>query len=361
MLRNTLLCAASAVVLAACSGAAQETPPPRLVETIVVGESEVGATSRYPATLRGDQRASLSFEVGGAVERINFEIGDRFRRGQVLASLNARQQQLASRAATAALREAEASFQEAKLDFDRKKRLEGTGAVSQSSIDAARRVMETTRARVAALKADSGRAIDTVADTRIIAPFSGEVTARRREPAEVVLPGEAILEVNSLSAGLEAVIFVPERDRSKFSVGREFTFIDDDGRELAARVTDADTAAGTGGVFEVVLAISAARSNGLVAGSRGEILATSSGENSIVIPMTAVRAGEAQSGTVMVVNKDDESLKARRVSLGALSDSGIVIIRGLKPGDRIVTRGVGLLRDGEIVRIANALAEQFNP
>ena len=135
-----------------------EEPPPRAVQTVKVEPSTLGASDRFPAVLRADDRGRLGFELGGMVARVNVDVGDRFRRGEVLATLQANQQQLGVQGASANLAQAQASAREAELDFERKSALDGTGAVSQSEVDNARRVRDEAVARVNALNAQSGQA-----------------------------------------------------------------------------------------------------------------------------------------------------------------------------------------------------------
>ena len=207
------------MALAACGGGPEQPPPPRVAVTEVVQPSTVNASDRFPAVLRADDRGRLGFELGGMVARVNVDVGDRFRRGELLATLQANQQQLGVQAASANLAQARASAREAELDFERKSALDSTGAVSRSEVDNARRVRDEAVARVNALKAQSGPGAETLHDTGLYAPYEGVVTGRLVEPSEVVGIGQSVLEVSGTGAGLEAVITVPARQRGDFRLG----------------------------------------------------------------------------------------------------------------------------------------------
>lgn len=295
------------------------------------------------------------------VEQVNVDVGDRFGRGQVLATLQASQQQFGAQAAAADLAQATALAREAELDFERKSALEGTGAVSQSEVDNARRVRDEAVARVNALTAQRGRAQDTLRDTRLYAPYAGVVTGRLVEPSEVVGVGQPVLEVSGLSAGLEAVITVPARQREDFSVGQRVRFAPENGAPLQAVVQQINAAAGGNGLFEIILNVPNAGRSNLAPGSRGEVLLQSESAQGIRLSLSAIRMGENGRGSVLVVDPKTNTVAERKVELGEVSDSGVMVKAGLKPGETVVVRGARLLRPGETVRPTSAGPRQFNP
>ncbi len=338
-----------------------EEPPPRAVQTVKVQPSTLGASDRFPALLRADDRGRLGFELAGLVARVNVDVGDRFRRGELLATLQANQQQLSAQAASADLAQAQALAREAELDFGRKSALEGTGAVSQSEVDSARRVRDEAVARVTALTAQRGRARDTLQDTRLYAPYAGVVTGRLVEPSEVVGVGQPVLEVSGLGAGLEAVITVPARQRRDFSIGQRVRFVPESGPTLQAVVQQINAAAGGNGLFEIILNVPTARRSGLAPGSRGEVLLQSEAVEGIRLSLAAIRMGENGRGSVMVVDPQTNAVAERKVELGPVSDGGVTVMSGLKSGETIVVKGARLLRPGETVRPTSAGPRQYNP
>ena len=71
----------------------------------------------------------------------------------------------------------------------------------------------------------------------------------------------------------------------------------------------------------------------------------------VAIPLTAIYAPTSGGEYVWVVGKDS-SVHLRSVVLGALStDSTVVVTKGLKVGEKVVTAGVYKLQENEQVRI----------
>ncbi len=341
---------AIAATVAGCSDEPPAEPPPRVVETVRVQIAGLAVTDRFPATLRADDRGRLGFELSGQVARVNVDVGDRFARGQVLARLDADAQALSVDSASAQLSQAQAAEREAKLDYERKDALAGTGAIAQSTIDTARRVLDEARGRVRALLAERGQATKNLSDTRLVAPYVGVVTGRLVEPSEVVSAGEPVLEVSGLAAGLEAVITVPSGQREAFSAGRQVTFVTADRTPRAAIVRQVDPAAGSSGLFEIILSVPTARASGLAEGDRGEVVLKSEGSSGIRLPLGAIRMRDGSRASVLTVDLRSGKTAERVVRLGRIGDTGVLVEAGLRPGELVVTKGARLVRAGEIVR-----------
>jgi multidrug efflux pump subunit AcrA (membrane-fusion protein) len=59
---------------------------------------------------------------------------------------------------------------------------------------------------------------------------------------------------------------------------------------------------------------------------------------------------------VFVVS-DQQRVARRRVETGAVHDTQIEIVAGVQPGERIVDKGAGFLKDGDHVRVVVAVPE----
>jgi multidrug efflux system membrane fusion protein len=75
--------------------------------------------------------------------------------------------------------------------------------------------------------------------------------------------------------------------------------------------------------------------------------------NAILAPSQAVQAGHA--GQIVFVVKPDLTVEVRPVEVGHAIDSEVIIIKGLKPGERVVTDGQLRLVPGAKVKIKRGL------
>jgi multidrug efflux system membrane fusion protein len=97
--------------------------------------------------------------------------------------------------------------------------------------------------------------------------------------------------------------------------------------------------------------------NDLKSGMIASITIGSSGPEKrvLVVPLSAVvrSSADANGFAVFVTNGDDSSAiaRARNVSLGDAYGNMIAVVSGLSPGERVVTAGATLIKNGEQVRV----------
>lgn len=349
--------------LAACSGsAAPQTPAPRTVFVEHVGPADRSGI-RYSGAVRAADRSELAFEAGGQIAAVFVELGDRFARGDLLAKLDASTLRLELAGRRADLANAESVLVDARLDYERRVRLAGTGAVSQSAIDQARSRFDGATAQVSALDAAVSQAEETLADASLRAPFDGQVTARLAEPSEVIPSGKAVLSVIGTDSRLEAVIRVPGAVRRVLETGA-VARVNARSKDLAVggRVTEIGAQASTAGLFPVTLAIDGAP-GWLRPGESVEARFDQDPDSrALVIPLTAFVPADDGAATVYVVDAaaSHSVARARRVTLGALRDDGVEVLDGLRIGEPVVITGVELLNDGQAVRVAGIGLAQYN-
>ncbi len=344
-----------AMALTACSGdPPPDTTSPRTVWVDAVRSTD-DAGARFAGSLQAKDHSDLAFEIGGLVTAIHVELGDTVTQGQLLAELDDRSVRLDLASREADLANAKAMLIDARLGYERRVGLAGTGAVSQSSIDQAKAGFDSATAQVEALTAAVELARERLADTRLLAPFQGEITARLAEPSEVLPAGRQILRLIDREAGLEAVVHVPGTTRGKLAVGqraevhRPATMA-----AIPGRITEIGAEANGAGLFPVTLEIDSTEATLRPGESVEARFPGESGDAALRIPLAAYVPVGDRGATVYVVDGTDTShhVTARAVRLGALGDESVEIVEGLALGDTIVVRGADLLRDGELVRVA---------
>jgi membrane fusion protein (multidrug efflux system) len=183
-------------MLAACSseqagGAPQRGGGPDRGERAVnvIAQPLAYATSRNRVQSVGNARAKLSAEIfpetAGEVTTVNFTVGSRVNRGQVLVRLDGRQQRLAVQRAEVAVRDAEQLL-------DRYERIDVPGAISESQIDTARTALE-------AAKIDLDLAKAALEDRTVRAPFTGYAGLSNIDPGARVTSQTRITQLDDRS------------------------------------------------------------------------------------------------------------------------------------------------------------------
>ena len=94
-----------AVMLAACGRKEEGSTVERIraIKTFTVKESEAGRIRKFSGVVEAADKSSISFEVSGNVQEVRVNVGDKVKKGQVLAVLDTRTYKLNVEAAEADL------------------------------------------------------------------------------------------------------------------------------------------------------------------------------------------------------------------------------------------------------------------
>lgn len=171
---------------AACSSEGGERPD-RAVSVVAQRASFVEEQRVIEAigTARAMRSAQLFSEVSGRVTAVRFKPGAFIRKGQTLIELDARAERLA-------LNLAEVRVEEADQLLARYRRIEDTGALSDSQIEAG----ETA---LAAAKIERDQAAVALTRRSIRAPFSGHISFSEIDPGDSVSPQTLIAQLDQRS------------------------------------------------------------------------------------------------------------------------------------------------------------------
>ena len=75
------------------------------------------------------------------------------------------------------------------------------------------------------------------------------------------------------------------------------------------------------------------------------------GAQEFVVPAISLIDARADQGVVFVVDAEGKA-RRRAVETGGVKDEGVAILQGLQEGDRVITRGASMVRDGDAVNVA---------
>jgi len=366
-----LLLAISVLALPACDdGTATHETPPRPIAWTTVEPTAETSTRRLAGVTRAAQRAPLSFEVPGTVETVNFESGETFEKGEVLATLNTRKLRLALEERESELAEANALLTEAEGDLKRKRDLFNKGWVSSSTLDNAKRAFETAESRVSLATARLRRAREDLDDATLKAPYNGVIAERLIEPSQQVSAGQTVFHVQGRDGGLEVEVTVPETIVNRLEIGTEHTVIPQigDQPELTGEIVEIASQATERNAFPVMLRLRQPPGE-LRSGTTAEVhfsLTHESGppahQRLFEIPLTAyVPGGKGQRAHVFRFDEERGVVERTPVTVVRVSDTGAHVSEGLSAGDVIAAKGVAFLRDGQDVTLLGEGPDRFNP
>jgi RND family efflux transporter MFP subunit len=344
-----LLRGASNRAHAPVAAAAAQAVTTKTLETVQIAR---GVTAN--GTVYAWQEIVVGPEVGGyRVAAVNVEVGDRVRQGQELVLLA--EDLLAADVASkrANLEQAQASLENAESAYRRATSLSGSGALSQSDVDKLRAEELAARARVEVNKAELQASDLRLRHTHVTAPDDGVISARSVNVGQVAQVGTEMLRL--LRKGrVEWRAEIPESRLREIRVGQNVKLTTADGAQLDGKVraiaptVESSTRAGL--VYVDIPSTGAARP-GMFA--RGEILLGQAAAS-----MTPLSSVVTQDGyTYVFVVNEQQLVVRRRVETGAVRDKQIEIVAGVQPGERIVDKGAGFLKDGDRVRVVVAVPD----
>ena len=342
--------------MAACSDTPQEASGPviRPVVTYTVPDYVEGRIRSFTGTAKAAVETNLSFRVGGKITEIRVDVGDRVKRGDLIARLDdadyrtkVRQMEAESARVFAALEESHGSYVRIRKLYDR-------GIATQSELDTVKARHEAN----VALEKSAAQALELsrnqAAYTRLTAPVDGSVSEVRMEVHQVVQAG-TIIAVMTAGGLLEMEIGVPERLIGQIKQGAEAEVVFDALPENVyyASVTEIGVTAEHSVTFPVVLRLTSANRD-IKPGMTGEatfLFKAAAGDYRVVIPLECVVGAPRRQNHVWVVNPETETVSKRPVIVGNLTSEGIQIKEGLTPGEIVVSRGVHHIENGMRVRL----------
>lgn len=332
---NCVSVLAALVVTGACGGnnaGGGFTPPPTPVETAFVTPRTV--TDRFEAvgTVDAGESILVVAEIEGVVESIPYEEGGFVRKGDLIAQLD--DDQLAAEMARA-----EALRDQRQASFDRIKTVVDLGAGAPQDLDDAAAALKVT-------EADVRLAETRLRKTRITAPFSGLVGARRISPGAFLRPGGVVTELAQIDE-VRLNFSVPERYLSQLKRGSEVT--------VSTTAFPDYELTGTIDVVEPILD-AGTRSARVVArvrnpgrrfrpGMSANVAAVlSQRQDALTVPAEAVFVDGAQPYVFRLA--EDSTVTRAAVTLGTRLPDIVEVVAGLDQGDRVVRAGHQKLYDG---------------
>ena len=342
-----------AVLGAGCGGSASgevSSIRPIVVRTESVTRGGELAARAYTGVVRSADEAVLSFAVGGRLDALLVESGDAVETGQVLGRLDAERYELAVDAARGRLAELEERLSQAIRDRDRAARLAVSEATAPEELEQRRSSALALQRSVDAVRAQLAEARWQRDESRLVAPFSGMVTARTADPGTVVGAGQPVVALRSLDA-VEVEVALAEADTAAVKRGDSLivSFPLAERSPVEGRVRSASRAA-TAGTRGFPLVVALPPDEDLVPGLTARVAVPTSDPGELLVPLAAIVSPFGDRTEVVRV-RDDDTTEAVAVSVGAPRGSAVAVRGELSPGDRIVVAGhIGLVM-GERVEV----------
>ena len=301
------------------------------------------------------QEAVIGPEIANyRITDVRVQVGDRVKKGQVLARIADDTVASEQAEAKAAVAELEASAAEAKANAERARDLREKGFYSAQLNTQYQTAQHTAQARLAAGQARLQAASLRMDKTGVLAPDDGVISARSATVGSLTQPGQELFRL--IRGGrLEWRAEVPSADLGKVQAGVVATLTAPGGETVKGTVRavapSVDPQTRNGLVYVDLPAAGAVRA-GMFA--RGEFQLAQS--PALTLPQSAVllREGFAYVFRIEAGPESTAKVVQTKVGTGRRDSEQHVEVTGLDAAAQVVASGVGFLADGDTVRIVAA-------
>lgn len=335
LLRKGLI--AFSMMLSACGAERKPEaaePPVRVVAQRIQTLSE-RASLEAIGSARAVVSAQLYPEAAGLVTAVRFEAGQRVAKGASLVRLDDRRERLAVRLAQVAVAEAEQLL-------GRYRRIEDTGALSASQIEAGKTSLQS--AQIALEQAQVA-----LADRTVRAPFAGYMGIPQVDRGDRITPTTLIGTIDDRSS-LFVDFPAPEAVFDQLERGATVALVPyaNPGRTIEAKVQAVDSSVAEDTRSFTVRTVVANRNDALRPGMSFRANFASAGRTSPAVPESALVWGS--DGSYLWAVRDDVARQVP-VTIAARREGMVLVSGALRPDERIIVEGTQKVRQGQRVEI----------
>lgn len=361
-LLSMIVLAVSASLMSSCGNKQGGLPQSNEYPVITIQSTNSEMSSSYPATIRGKQDIEIRPKISGFITKLCVDEGSVVRKGQVLFTIDNVQYRAVLNQAEASLNSAKSALATAELTYNNKKELYNQNIVGDFDLQSAANSYATAKATVAQAEAAVVSARDNLSYCNVTSPSDGVVgtipyrvgslvSSSMATPLTVVsnidemyvyfsVNEKQILEMTRASEGKNVIEAFPEV-QLELADGSIYTQVGH--VSTVSGVIDQNT----GSVS--VRADFANPDHLLKSGGQGNIIITRKTEGVIIIPQAAT--AEVQDKVFVYVLGKDNKVSYTAIEVDPQNDGqNYIVTKGLKDGDRIVTKGITKLTDGAEIK-----------
>ena len=315
-------------------------------------------------TLNALKTVAVGAQVSGQLKTLHVALGDRVKKGQLLAEIDPVLQQNALRDAQASLENAvaqrrakQALLHQYELAFRRQQVLTDQDAGAKVDLETAQATLESTRAEIAALEASTSKAkiaVDSARAnleyTRIVAPMEGVVLSITTEEGQTVVSTQSATTILTL-ANLDTITVkaqISEADVARVKPGQTvyFTTLGDSDCRHYSKLRAVEPGPTTSSTSTTTSSTSAVYYNGLfeIANPDRALRTSMTAQVSIVlseargalcIPVAALGEKEKTGWCAVKVLRGDLP-QPQKIRIGINNRVHAQVLEGLREGDRVV-------------------------
>jgi membrane fusion protein, multidrug efflux system len=300
---------------------------------------------QYSGTIQAKQTIDLAFQVGGTITSLPVQTGQYVSKGQLIAAVDESVYRAQYNVQLAQVKLARENYNRISEVFKK-------GSIAEIRLIEARSQYEQASSAAKAT-------YQNLAHTRLYAPRSGYVGAKRVEAGAMASPGMPVVQLLDISS-VDVLVSVPEGEINRYRKGdRATVFVDAlNNRSLEGLISEIGVLALQGSASYNVKVSLANPNKQLKPGMLCRVTFqpratnnTTAFNNEIVVPAQAVQVDERGKNFVYVADTAADIALRKEVVTGAIYNNGLAIRQGLTGNERIITNGFQKLTDRSPIQI----------
>ena len=329
---RTMFLAGALVMAISCGNNGKQTEQVAVVDetpsvsVVQVGVQNVPQDVTYTSTVQAFVKNNIVPQGGNRIKKINVEVGDFVKKGQVLAEMDMTQ-----------LQQAELQLVNNEIEYNRLKALYEAGGLSKSDLDAIEMAYKVSKTSYENLLENS----------ILTSPIDGVITARNYDVGDMYAMSAPLFTVEQIKP-VKLLVAVSESDYSKVKKGDSVTITADavPGKTFYGKVVrlypTVDPATRT-----VTVEVQVANNyNTLRPGMFTRVKLNFGTNKSVVIPDVAVVKQQGSGERFVYVLNEDGTVTYQPVVLGRRLGTEYEVLEGIQDGAQVVTGGQLRLKDG---------------
>ena len=348
----------SVVVLFSMRGCQEkEFEPLRPVRTITLKPLHATSSHTFNGIARSDVAAKLAFNVNGTVKKLYIKVGQRIKKGSLIAQLDPIFFQLRVDEVTASVKQTNTKLKHAKNRYERIKKLYVNRSTSLSDMESARASYESSKASYKAMRTRLAQAKLELKYTKLYSPINGSVSnvlVRKNENVSRAMPVATIGSTKSM----EVPVSIPGSLIDSIEAGQSCRVVFDaiKNKVFEGEVTEVSHASSVRTTtFPVVVRIieSSKKIHPGMASSVTFHFSNSLGKGKFVVPVHAVMQDHLGNYVYIVteIRNGVGVIKRQNVKRGELSMEGILLTGGVRKGMRVLTAGMSRVEENQKVKV----------
>lgn len=314
---------------------------------------------RFTGTSKAGEETKLSFRVSGVLEKMYIIVGQRVKKGFLIAQIDDADARLILGQAEAEAKNAEVQLESAKSNLQRIKELYENNSVSLAEYERAKSIYASSKAHSKTARNSTNLKKRELSYYKLFAPYDGIIASVLSRENENIPAGKIIAILNSQD-DIQINVGIPESYISRIKKNQlvKIVFSSLNEQIFDGFVSEISYTLGNNSTYPVSVKLTLPTKE-IRPGMSADVFfnfntsATKESSTVIIAPIQAVLKDIDGNFVLKLIKKEDNlaEVKKTKVTLGNLTESGFEVFEGLKQGDMVVTAGVEDLKDGTVVKL----------